>query len=85
MENIYILRLGDNWLSKTSISVIGYYTSKKQALEALEQELKESKCELYCDISNQGTYGVWHNDNGNKYFEEFGCYDIETTKLNERY
>ena len=35
----------------------------------------------------QGAYGIYHKDKNGDYidFETFGCYDVETVNINERY
>ncbi|WP_122872023.1 hypothetical protein [Campylobacter showae] len=93
MRPIYIATLGDAWLSKDSLDVIGYYSTEKKAYKALKAEIEKQGYEL--DNRNepcmgyqiQGAYGIYHKYKNGDYidFETFGCYDVETVNINERY
>lgn len=91
MRPIYIATLGDAWLSKDSLDVIGYYSTEKKAYKALKAEVEKQGYEL--DNRNepcmgyqvQGAYGIYHKNNGNIDFETFGCYNIEAVNINKRY
>ena len=76
MKPIYIAALGDAWLSKDSLNVIGYYSTEKKAYKALRDE-----------VEKRGEYGIYHKDKNGDHidFETFGCYDIEVVNINERY
>ena len=41
MKPIYIAALGDAWLSKDSLNVIGYYSTEKKAYKALRDEVEK--------------------------------------------
>lgn len=47
MKPIYIAALGDAWLSKDSLNVIGYYSTEKKAYKALRDEVEKRGYELY--------------------------------------
>jgi len=88
MKPIYIATLGDAWLSKDSLDVIGYYSTEKKALNAIKTEIKAQGFKLndYSLGQTQGEYGVRHKDkNGDYFFENIGCYNIEIVNMNKRY
>lgn len=93
MKPIYIAALGDAWLSKDSLDVIGYYSTEKKAYKAIKDEIEnrgyelDSRYEPRMGYQVQGGYGIYHKDKNGDYidFETFGCYDIETVNINERY
>ena len=93
MKPIYIAALGDAWLSKDSLDVIGYYSTEKKAYKALRDEVEKRGYELYSGYAPcmnyrvQGEYGIYHKDKNGDHidFETFGCYDIEVVNINERY
>ena len=88
MKPIYIATLGDVWLSKDSLDVIGCYSTEKKALNAIKTEIKAQGFKLNdCSFrQTQGEYGVRHKDkNGDYFFENIGCYNIEIVNMNKRY
>lgn len=93
MRPIYIATLGDAWLSKDSLDVIGYYSTEKKAYKALKDDVEkqgyelDSRNELCVGCQVQGAYGISHKDkNGDNIdFETFGCYNIEAININKRY
>lgn len=93
MKPIYIAALGDAWLSKDSLDVIGYYSTEKKAYKALRDEVEKQGYELdnryepCAGCQMQGEYGIYHKDKNGYHidFETFGCYDIEVVNINERY
>ena len=46
MRPIYIATLGDAWLSKDSLDVIGYYSTEKKAYKAIKDEVENRGYEL---------------------------------------
>ena len=53
MKPIYIAALGDAWLSKDSLNVIGYYSTEKKAYKAIKLEFTPLEFETHfwiCDF-----------------------------------
>lgn len=45
-KNVYILYMGDAWLSKTSLVVMGVFSSEENAIESIDVDLGYSINEL---------------------------------------
>lgn len=45
-KNVYILYMGDAWLSKTSLVVMGVFSSEENAIESIDADLGYSINEL---------------------------------------
>lgn len=45
-KNVYILYMGDAWLSKTSLVVMGVFSSEENAIESIDSDLGYSVSEL---------------------------------------
>lgn len=65
-KNVYILYMGDAWLSRSSLSVMGVFSSRYEAINAVianaqcsAEELEEIKEELYKHSQTQSNDNNW--------------------------
>ncbi|OCR99061.1 hypothetical protein A9K75_08600 [Campylobacter fetus subsp. testudinum] len=71
---VWCVKIGDSWLSKNSIDIIGYYSTYNKAYKALKCYLEDVNMELsepYHEI-NEPWQGDWtdDSDNGIVYLEK---------------